>query len=268
MFYNQLGKTTIKVSALGLGTVKLGRNENIKYPNSFNIPDDKKASDLLSHAHSLGINFIDTAPAYGTAESRLGHLLKGQRDQWILSSKVGEIFENGQSHFDFSTSHAIQSIEQSLQHLQTDYLDLILIHSDGNDKKILNTDLCSTLQQLKKTGKVRAIGMSSKTIEGSLLAMEVCDVLMLEYNPINTEMQPVINLAAKQSCGVLIKKALASGHIDKLSKADPVVHAFDFIYQSPGISSIVLGTINPVHLEYAANCIGQIGSKRHIFGIS
>ena len=75
----QLGQTGIEMSVLGLGTVKFGRNEGVKYPESFDIPDDAALADLLSIAKDLGINTLDTAPAYGTSEERLGGLLKGQR---------------------------------------------------------------------------------------------------------------------------------------------------------------------------------------------
>ena len=87
------GNTGINVSPLGLGTVKLGRNEQVKYPNAFSIPDDQQAGELLELARDLGINLIDTAPAYGNSEQRLGALLKGQRHEWVICSKVGEEFE-------------------------------------------------------------------------------------------------------------------------------------------------------------------------------
>ena len=72
-------------------TVKLGRNDGVKYPEPFSIPDDKEAHALLAAAKSLGINLIDTAPAYGTSEERLGTLLAGEREDWIICTKVGEL---------------------------------------------------------------------------------------------------------------------------------------------------------------------------------
>jgi hypothetical protein len=102
------------VSPLGLGTVKLGRDQGVKYPNGFTIPGDE-ARLLLAQARELGINLIDTAPAYGRSEERLGPLLRGQRDEWVIVSKVGEEFDDGQSRFDFSAAHTRRSVERSLQ---------------------------------------------------------------------------------------------------------------------------------------------------------
>jgi len=89
-FLRALGKTGIDVSAIGLGTVKLGRNQQVKYPSAFEIPRDEHVVDLLALARSFGINLIDTAPAYGTSEARIGALLPGPREDWVLCTKVGE----------------------------------------------------------------------------------------------------------------------------------------------------------------------------------
>src|SRR5690606_22101093 len=112
MRIRQFGKTGMRVSALGLGTVKFGRKQAVKYPRSFELPDDRLTADLLSLARELGINLIDTAPAYGTSEERLGGLLKGQRPDWLICTKVGEEFDpaTGLSRFDFSPAHARRSI--------------------------------------------------------------------------------------------------------------------------------------------------------------
>ena len=93
MQYRQLGNTGLRVSLVGLGTVKLGRNVGVRYPHNFTIPDDAQAARLLDTARELGINLLDTAPAYGSSEARLGALLGAQRDDWVLSTKVGERFE-------------------------------------------------------------------------------------------------------------------------------------------------------------------------------
>ena len=159
MFYRPLGNTGMQVSALGFGTVKLGRNEGVKYPQAFNIPEDNEARVLLNLARDLGINLLDTAPAYGNSEERLGKLLKDDRKQWLLCSKVGEEFIDGQSSFDFSEQHTRFSVERSLRRLKTDYIDMVLVHSDGNDIDIINNHAAlQTLSDLKQRGWIRAFG--------------------------------------------------------------------------------------------------------------
>ncbi|MBP8203781.1 MAG: aldo/keto reductase [Pseudomonas sp.] len=248
--HRPLGSSGLLVSPLGLGTVKLGRDQGVKYPNGFTIPDDAAARELLAQAHDLGINLIDTAPAYGTSETRLGPLLRGQRQQWILASKVGEEFDNGVSRFDFSAAHTRFSVERSLKRLETDFIDLVLVHSDGNDVAILrDRGVYQTLAELKREGKIRGFGFSGKTVEGGLLALETGDCAMVTYNLNEQDERAVLDYAALHGKGILIKKALASGHAC-VAGADPVRASFELIFSHPAASSAIIGTINPHHLAH------------------
>ncbi len=250
-----LGSTDLKVSTIGLGTTKLGRNTDVKYPNSFELPTDKEVLNLLSLSQDLNINLIDTAPAYGEAEQRLGKLLQGQRQRWIIVGKAGEDYENQQSTYNFTKEHIIKSIQQSLKRLKTDYIDLLLIHSNGDDENIINNyDIFGTLSLAKQQGLIRYYGMSSKTVAGGILTLQNSDAAMVMYNPINTEELPVITAAHEMRKGILVKKALASGHIDKINNTNPVQTAMDFILNEPGVSSVVMGTINPLHLKANVQC--------------
>jgi len=245
--YRPLGSTGLLVSPLGLGTVKLGRDQGVKYPNGFSIPDDEQARQLLALARELGINLIDTAPAYGVSEERLGPLLAGQRDDWVIVSKVGEEFENGQSRFDFSAEHTRFSVERSLRRLRTDRIELVLVHSDGNDLDILhNSGVYQTLADLKHEGKILGFGFSGKTVEGGLLALEQGDCAMVTYNLNEQAERPVIDYAAAHGKGILVKKALASGHL--APGEDPVRRSFELLFRQPGVGSAIVGTINPRHL--------------------
>jgi len=245
---HQLGSTGMEVSCLGLGTVKIGRNEGVKYPTGFELPDDQQVCDLLSLSRELGINLIDTAPAYGSSEERLGQLLTNRQD-WVICSKVGEEFVDGKSFYNFSAAHVRRSIERSLERLRTSYLDLVLVHSDGNDEDIIRrTDCFETLTRCREEGLIRAFGMSTKTLAGGRLAVENSDVVMVTYHPGATEDGEVIDLAHTLHKGVLIKKALNSGHALG-SGADPVKTNMEFIFSKPGVSAIIVGTINPAHMR-------------------
>ena len=243
-----LGNSGIDVSPIGLGTVKFGRNQQVKYPKPFDLPDDAAVIEILSLARDLGINLIDTAPAYGISQERLGKLLPGPRDGWVIVSKVGEFFENGQSRFDFSHDTTIAVVEQSLRTLKTDYLDCVLIHSDGDDLRVLQQEgALDALEQLKQRGLIRCHGMSSKTIEGGLLVAERMDVVMATCNISYNEELPVLEAAKRLNKGVLIKKGLQSGHV---GGPDAVTEAMRFIFSQPGVSSMIVGTINPDHLRH------------------
>ncbi|HNE26284.1 MAG TPA: aldo/keto reductase [Pseudomonadales bacterium] len=247
MFYRALGSTGMQVSALGFGTVKLGRTEGVKYPQAFTVPDDKEARALLDLSRDLGINLIDTAPAYGNSEERLGKLLKTDRKQWLICSKVGEEFLDGQSTFDFSAAHTRMSVERSLRRLQTDYIDMVLVHSDGNDLDIIqNSEALETLAELKQRGWIRAFGMSTKTVAGGLLAAEQSDVVMVTYNLNEQADVAVLDYCREHNKGALIKKAFASGH---RCDGDAVTEALAMIFLHAGASSAIVGTINPAHLR-------------------
>ena len=242
-FYRPLCKTDIRLSPIGLGTVKLGRNTGVKYPQTFRIPDDSEAATLLALARDLGINLIDTAPAYGNSEERLGRLLRGQRKDWFICSKAGETFSDGESRFDFSPAAIRASVERSLTRLQTDYLDAVLLHSDGTDLAVLATGALDELKEMKKEGKIGFTGLSGKTVAGGLAALQASDIAMVTFNLHEQEERPVLDYAAAHHKGIFIKKAFASGHT-----ASPEA-SLRLVLRTPGTTSAIIGTINPDHLR-------------------
>ncbi|WP_150299585.1 aldo/keto reductase [Pseudomonas profundi] len=263
--HRQLGSTGITVSPLGLGTVKFGRDQGVKYPSAFDLPSDAQALDLLALARELGINLIDTAPAYGSSEVRLGTLLAGQRQDWIVCTKVGEEFTDGVSSFDFSAAHTRHSIERSLKRLKTDYLDLVLVHSDGNDLDVLSQGIYAELEACQRDGLIRAFGFSGKTVEGGIKALERGDCAMVTFNANEQSERPVLDYAQKHGKGILIKKALASGHLC-LAGDDPVTAGLRLIFEHPAVAAAIIGTINPEHLKQnvaaAATVLDSIRSQR------
>lgn len=241
--------TNLKVSVLGLGTVKLGRDKGVKYPTRFTIPDDEAALALLKQAWDLGINLIDTAPAYGNSEQRLGELLPQLPHDFVICSKAGELFDNqtGESSFDFSPDGLKRSVETSLKRLKRDVLDIVLIHSDGKDVSVIQQfKALETLNELKSQGLIRATGMSTKTVEGGLLTLDQADIVMVTHNLEYQGEQAVLDAAANKNKAVFIKKAFASGHLPEGS--DAISESFKLIFANPAVASVVVGTINPLHL--------------------
>lgn len=238
------------VSILGLGTVKFGRTAGVEYAAPFELPSDNDIAELLATAQSLGVNLLDTAPAYGTSEARLGAALAGQREAWIIATKTGEEFDGVESRFDFSADHTHRSVERSLTRLATDHLDIVSIHSDGrNVRDIEAAGAIRALTRLRDQGVIRAIGFSGKTPIDGTAALTFADVLMLTINPNYREEIPLAAAANKQGVGVLVKKPLARGLLTPSALLTAAV--------IPGVTSLIIGTTNPQHLIANAAVLQQ-----------
>lgn len=240
-----LGRTGLNLAPVGFGAFKIGRNEATKYDVSYDLPDDAACEALLEEVLEMGIDLIDTAPAYGTSEARIGRLLRDRRDEFILSTKVGETFEHGVGRFDFSSGSIDESITRSLRRLGTDRLDLVFIHSDGNDIAIIEEGAAlETLVRRREQGHLRCIGFSGKTVEGHLRAIEtgVVECLMVEYHALDESQRGVIDAAEAAGVGVLVKKGLASGRLDP---ATAIPHCL----QPTGVASVVIGSLTASHLR-------------------
>lgn len=245
------GSTGSDVSVLGLGTVKFGRNKGVKYPggDGFALPDDAQISALLDLARDLGINLLDTAPAYGTAEERLGSIMGARRQDFFLVSKTGEEFDaaSGASEYIFTADHTQASVERSLQRLRTDYLDCVLVHSNRDDVAVIrDTPVLEVLQQLKEAGKIRSYGVSTYTVEGGKMAVDAGDAVMVAHNSGYTDEVAVIAYAREKGKAVLVKKGLASGHI---AGAQALQDNIRFVLETAGVTSMVFGSLNPDNIR-------------------
>jgi len=248
-----LGNTGIITAPIGLGTVKLGRVAGLKFARVPTVlPSDDEALVLLGAARDLGVTLIDTSPAYGVSEARLGELLGrvAGADQWTLCTKAGETFDevSGESSHDFSAGAIRASIERSLVRLRVKRVDIALLHfsSGAMDAEVLERgEAMGALEGLKREGKCRVIGASIGSLEGGRLAIELgCDVVMVTLNALDRSMEPVIEAAAARGVGVLIKKALGSGRAAAGSSVGMVVN-------TPGVGAAVVGTTSAGHLREA-----------------
>ena len=245
------GSTGLEFSPLGLGTVKIGRNENVKNAcaDGFELPSDAQVEELLDICVASGVNLLDTAPAYGIAEERLGKLLKHRRDDFVLMSKVGESFKDGVSSYDFTYEGTVKSVENSLRLLNTDVLDGVMVHCDHSELDILANPVClEALQMLKERGDIKSFGWSSLSVAGGLKGLELTDMVMVSINPSYTAEIEVVEQAAKMKKGIFIKKGLLQGHLNKI-EGDAIQHCMDYAANLPGDVCIVAGTLNPEHLK-------------------
>lgn len=246
-----LGQTGLSVGPLGFGAFKIGRNQKAKYPAQYKLPDDAEVERLLGGLLDMGVRYIDTAPAYGISEERIGRAIGHRRGEFVLSTKVGETFEDGCSTYDFSAAGVRSSVERSLKRLRTDVLDVVFIHSDGRDLEILNeTAAVETLADLKANGLIRAIGLSGKTVEGARAASAWADVLMVEYHLQDASHADVMAEAADKGIGIVVKKGLSSGHL-------PPGEAIRFVLGNRHVDSLIVGGLNLDHMRANAAVAAQ-----------
>lgn len=292
MLRRTLGNGTIEVPLVSLGTVKFGRNTGVHYPRSFHLPQDREVVMLLRTALELGVNLLDTAPAYGSSEERLGNLLPGSRQDWLLSTKVGEEFDGKNSRFNYSAQHARLSLKRSLKRLNTSYLDLVLLHSNGNQEpELLESGAMQVLQQAKAEGWVRAVGLSHKTTAGGMAAVTLCDVIMTPFIFSSSEkvadFRRLLDAAQQNGCGVLLKKVLDAGHAgvspegqvssgqsdtpsaansnspqDTTPAIPTICERLTEAASLPGVSSLTLGTIDPEHLQQNVGVLNALNLFR------
>jgi aryl-alcohol dehydrogenase-like predicted oxidoreductase len=243
MHERPFGKTGFSTSLIGYGAVKIGRNQAIKYPEPFALPDEDRVTRLLNALLDTGISYIDTAPAYGLSEERIGRAISRRKREFVLSTKVGETFCEGQSTFDFSAPAIRHSIKRSLQRLQVDALDVVFLHSSGADLEMLEaTDAVQTLCELKETGLIRAIGLSGKTVEGARRSLDWADAIMVTYHARDRSHEDVMADAAERGIAVVVKKGLSSGQL-------PADEAIRFVLANPSVSSLVVGTLSLDHMR-------------------
>jgi L-galactose dehydrogenase len=152
MKYRKLGKTDMNVSILSFGASPLG--------NVFDVSNETEGEKAVHYAIDHGINYFDVAPMYGTtlAESRLGKALKGKRNKIFLATKCSRYSEKD---FDFSYDRVLLSVDESLERLQTDYVDLLQIHDIefGTMQQILEEAIPAAIKA-KEMGKARFIGIT------------------------------------------------------------------------------------------------------------
>jgi aryl-alcohol dehydrogenase-like predicted oxidoreductase len=206
MNYRALGKTGLTVSEIGLGCWQLASS-------AWGTQDSREAQRIVQAALDQGCTFFDTAPGYGAgrSESLLGEALKGRRSQVVLCSKFGHPAEGPA---DFSVAALRPAIEATLQRLQTDYLDVLLVHNpppewlDGR-----RSGLYEALAALQQAGALRAYGVSVDTLPDMQTAMQTtgCTVLELLFNAFHQDVRAGLDSAAAQGIGLIAKVPLDSG---------------------------------------------------------
>ncbi len=211
MKYRRLGRTGMRVSVVGIGTWQFGG----EWGKDF---EQHEVDAMFRRGAELGINLIDTAECYGdhTSEAFIGRAIEGQRDQWIVATKIGHKFHAPFKRTDErSADDAVKQLEDSLRALRTDHVDLLQYHS-VRDSEFDDAALRSAMIRLKKQGKVRHLGASISKNDNThqvenAPASEV-EAIQVVYNRLDrAPEEKVLPLCEQLDLGVLGRVPLASG---------------------------------------------------------
>lgn len=276
--YRRLGRTELLVSEIALGTVELGMEYGIHADGVSAVPSTADAGHILNKALDLGINYIDTARAYGNSESVIGQTLKGRRSEFILASKV-HCQANPALRNEPLRDAVTSSVQDSLAALQTDVIDVMQIHSAPADV-IQSGEVVGILQDLQAAGYIRFIGV---TVYGEEAAIEATragtfDCIQLAYNLLDrTPELRVFPAAQVEDIGIIIRSVLLKGALsyrcrylpEALGDLKSAVEraaaaaengsmslpelAFRFVLGQPLVSSALVGAASVEELESAVS---------------
>ena len=228
MVYNEIGETGMRVSNLGFGASSLG--------GVFHSIREEEGIRAVHTAVDNGINFIDVSPYYGhlKAETVLGKALKEiPRDKYYLSTKVGRYGKDGVNTWDYSGKRAIESVYESLERLNVDYIDLINVHDiefqadmEGGLQKIVDETL-PVLVGLKKEGVVRHVGITDLQPENLKWVVEHCEERTVEsilnfchYSLNDTLLADYLGFFEQHHVGVINASPLSMGLLSQRGTPD------------------------------------------------
>jgi aryl-alcohol dehydrogenase-like predicted oxidoreductase len=204
MDYQQLGKSSLNISSIGLGCMSLDPE------------NESKSTPIIHRAIELGINYFDTADLYhkGMNEVLVGKALQSKRKEIILATKVGNQWRADGSGWDWNPGkeYIVNAVEESLRRLQTDYIDVYQLHGGTIDDPIDET--IEAFENLKQSGKIRYYGISSirpNVIREYVKRSKIISVMM-QYSLVDRRPEEdVLSFLKENNIGVLIRGSLAQG---------------------------------------------------------
>lgn len=211
-----LGRTGLPISPVGLGCSGFWGHR--RFP-------EQSAAHVVEHALAQGVNLLDTGHNYSGfhAEPRLGRILRPllkryPRESLVISSKggtlTGQAGVSGAEQRDFSPAAITASCEASLRNLGLDYLDIYQLH--GASQHDINDDLLAALQRLRERGLIRHTGINTHTASTLRWMIDhptLFDVVLLDYNALQQDREPLIDQLHAVGIGVLAGTVLAQGHL-------------------------------------------------------
>jgi len=262
---NRLGKTGLEVTQLSYGAMELrGKSQW-----DGRAVSGQQAERILNAVLDAGINFIDTAPDYGTSEEFIGRYISTRRDEFFLATKCGCDPEDkgGKGGHLWTSDQLRHNIEGSLKRMKTDYVDILQLHNPEPDKAPIY-ELIETLREIKDHGLTRIIGIST-TLPwlSQYLAMDVFDTFQIPYSCLEPQHHDVISQVAEAGAGVIIRGGIGKGgpraeqlqrvnlEVWKKAGLDELCHDITpaelilrYTLSHPHFQTSIVGTMNPEHL--------------------
>lgn len=179
MQYRQLGRSGLKVSPICLGTMMFG-----------GPTDEATSKRIIDKARGAGINFIDTADAYskGLSEEVVGRAIGGNRDAWVLATKLANPMGDDPNRGGLSRRWVLQAADESLRRLGTDYIDIYYLHKEDHATPLEET--VRAMGDLIRSGKVRYFGVSNYRAWRVAEICNICDRLGIDRPAVS---QPYYN---------------------------------------------------------------------------
>lgn len=212
--YRNLGRTGLSVSPIALGTVELGMDYGIPVPGHYGRPSSSAAERLVGAALDAGINFIDTAQAYGNSEAVLGRALFGRRKRVVLATKA-TVQAGGKTLRGQALRRAMLSgLENSLRSLQTDYVDIWQIHNVDADLLEQAEFVAEIFSEARASGMILWRGGSfyGPDLPLAALKLELFDAIQVTYSLFDQRLASrVFPTARRRNVGVMVRSVLLQG---------------------------------------------------------
>lgn len=276
---NVLGKTGLKVSRIGLGTVEIGLAYGL---DNTGLPTDQEAITLLKTVVEMGVSYIDTARGYGLAEERIGKSGIGKNSNIIIGTKFGQFLKSEPTLHGLELEKRIrEDIDLSRKNLNQEVLQLAQFHNELEDYTNFS-EIIDIAEKLQSEQKIMHVGIAVRGEAVALAAIETgyFETIQLAYNIVDQRMtEKVLQKAQEKNIGiinrsVLLKGALtparknlpetlsqlkkhadASEEIAKSLGIDLPTLAIRYVLSQRAISTALIGTVNANRIESALDAL-------------